>query len=125
MLTPIIVSSATPRLAPEDTPKVYGLAKGLRNSVCMIRPATDNDAPAKIAVIAFGKRIACRMFCSIGFNSPNGHNHMLPLHTSRQKSSAISATNATNMYVFRLIFPNRAQNYTKKMTYANAYATFR
>ena len=56
--TPIIVSNATPRDAPDETPNVYGPANGLRKRVCMIRPAIESDAPARIAVIAFGRRIA-------------------------------------------------------------------
>ena len=51
-----IVTRATPRLAPEDTPKIYGPASGLRKSVCIIRPATESAAPARIAVSILGKR---------------------------------------------------------------------
>ena len=51
-----IMTNATPKLAPELTPKIYGSANGLRNSVCIIKPATDSEAPANTAVTAFGKR---------------------------------------------------------------------
>jgi len=51
-----IVIKATPKLAPELTPRIYGSASGFRKSVCINNPATDNEAPAIIAVIAFGKR---------------------------------------------------------------------
>lgn len=108
-----IVSSATPRLAPELTPSVYGPAKGLRKSVCMIRPETDNAAPAKMAVKAFGKRMACRILCSIGDKSPHGHNQRLPLHISKQQKSTKTALSTINMNAFRFIFSKNAAKLQK------------
>lgn len=49
-----IVTNATPKLAPELTPKVYAPANGLRNMVCIINPEIDNAVPERIATIAFG-----------------------------------------------------------------------
>ena len=47
---------ATPKLAPLLTPKTNGSAQGLRNTVCIIRPAAANDAPANVAVAVRGNR---------------------------------------------------------------------
>lgn len=47
---PLIISRATPRLAPEETPKTEGPAKGLWNTVCKSKPATEREAPATTAV---------------------------------------------------------------------------
>lgn len=51
-----IISNATPKLAPELIPKTKGPAKGLRKRVCISKPLTDNPAPTKMAVMAFGTR---------------------------------------------------------------------
>ncbi len=51
-----IVINATPKLAPELTPRIYGSASGLRKSVCISKPATDSEAPATTAVMALGSR---------------------------------------------------------------------
>ena len=50
------MTSATPRLAPESTPRIEGPASGLLNTVCSISPDTANAAPAKSAVKACGNR---------------------------------------------------------------------
>ena len=46
------VTSATPKPAPELTPKMEVPAKGLRNTVCNINPHTANALPDNIAVSA-------------------------------------------------------------------------
>lgn len=45
---------ATPKPAPELTPKIYGSAKGFRKLVCISKPLTDKAIPTKIAVKALG-----------------------------------------------------------------------
>ena len=98
-----IVRKATPRLAPDETPKVYGPARGLRKRVCMISPETDSAAPARTAVIAFGIRMACRILRSMTLSVSNGDSHMLPLHISRQKKSARSTPSPINIPAFLFI----------------------
>lgn len=50
------ITNATPKLAPELNPSTYGPASGLRKSVCISKPLTDNPMPTSIAVIALGNR---------------------------------------------------------------------
>jgi hypothetical protein len=50
------VTIATPNEAPELIPRIDGSASGLRNNVCMERPATANAAPTVVAAIAEGNR---------------------------------------------------------------------
>jgi hypothetical protein len=125
-----IVRNATPRLAPEETPNVYGPASGLRKSVCMIKPETDKAPPARIAVTAFGRRMACNIFCSMGLRSPHGHNQILPLHISKQNRTANSPANAINMPVFRfsiaiqpVLHSNSARKVTTKIAYTQKKIT--
>ena len=49
-------ASATPRLAPELMPRMKGSASGLRNIVCICKPATESAAPASAAVSALVSR---------------------------------------------------------------------
>ncbi len=51
-----IIRKATPKLAPELIPSIYGSAKGFLNSVCINKPAIANEDPANIAVSALGSR---------------------------------------------------------------------
>ena len=51
-----VSSTATPRLAPAETPSEKGSARGLRNRVCSCRPAAASAAPAQAAVTARGSR---------------------------------------------------------------------
>jgi hypothetical protein len=53
-------TKATIRLAPELNPNTSGPAKGFLKRVCINKPLTDKEAPARIHVIAFGKR-NCQM----------------------------------------------------------------
>ena len=48
------MTKATPKLAPELSPKTYGPANGFRNKVCISKPLTDNPIPTRIAVMALG-----------------------------------------------------------------------
>jgi len=48
------IRSATPKLAPEETPNTKGPANGFLNNVCINKPQTDKPEPTKTAVIAFG-----------------------------------------------------------------------
>ena len=50
------IIKATPKLAPELSPKTSGPAKGFRNKVCISKPLADKPMPAKMAINAFGKR---------------------------------------------------------------------
>jgi hypothetical protein len=54
---PVNVTMATNRVAPEETPKTYGSAMGLRKKICSSSPLTANAAPPKTAASARGKRI--------------------------------------------------------------------
>mgnify|MGYP007112382982 CR=1 FL=1 len=49
-------TTATPRLAPAERPKTSGPARGFRKRVCISRPATASDAPAKMPTTAVGSR---------------------------------------------------------------------
>lgn len=51
-----MVSIATNRLDPEETPKTDGPASGFLKSVCIKRPETESAEPAKIAVSVLGIR---------------------------------------------------------------------
>ncbi len=48
------ITIATPKLAPELIPRIYGPASGFLKIVCICTPEIDKPAPTKIAVIAFG-----------------------------------------------------------------------
>ena len=54
---------ATPKPAPDETPRMDGPAKGLLKVVCNNRPEMDSAAPARAAVIIMGMR-DCRMIMS-------------------------------------------------------------
>ena len=86
-MLPHIVTNATPRLAPEDTPNIYGPASGLRKRVCIMSPATDREAPAKTAVIILGRRKCMRICSWMGERLSDdqvkiwlGDSHTEPLH---------------------------------------------
>lgn len=64
------IKSATPRLAPELTPKTYGPANGLRNRVCICKPLTESAAPARIATTAFIRRMSMMILRVMGSHSP-------------------------------------------------------
>lgn len=59
------INKATPKLAPEETPKTKGPASGFLNNVCINKPATDSPEPTKIAVIAFGNLKFKTMVCQL------------------------------------------------------------
>ncbi len=63
-------NNATPRLAPELTPSTYGPANGLRKSVCICNPLTDNAPPARIATIALVRRMPNRICIVCSGQSP-------------------------------------------------------
>ncbi len=48
------ITIATPKLAPELSPKTYGPANGFRNNVCINNPLIESPIPTNIATIAFG-----------------------------------------------------------------------
>ena len=50
------ITTATPRLAPVETPRIDGPASGLLNVVCINSPDTASAAPASTAVTAIGTR---------------------------------------------------------------------
>ncbi len=49
-------ANATPKLAPELIPRIKGSASGLRNMVCICKPATESAAPVSTAVSALVSR---------------------------------------------------------------------
>ena len=65
----IIVTTAAPTDAPVEIPKLEGPANGLPSVVCNINPATDSDAPAKIAVRHCGMRMSKRILAMTGLAS--------------------------------------------------------
>ena len=50
------MTSATPRPAPLEIPKIEGSANGLRKAVCNISPLTARAPPHSVAVTACGSR---------------------------------------------------------------------
>ncbi len=48
------MTNATPKLAPELSPKTKGPANGFLNKVCISNPEMPRPEPTKMAVIAFG-----------------------------------------------------------------------
>jgi hypothetical protein len=48
------ITKATPRLAPELSPRTYGPAMGFLKSVCICNPLIDRAIPTKSEVMAFG-----------------------------------------------------------------------
>ena len=53
---PNIIALAAPKEAPEETPKIYGSAKGFFTMACITVPQTANPAPIQTASIILGKR---------------------------------------------------------------------
>ena len=53
---PATPTRATPREAPELTPKTNGPAKGFLKTLCITSPETARPAPPNVAAIANGKR---------------------------------------------------------------------
>ena len=64
------INRATPRLAPELTPSTYGPASGLRNRVCICSPLTASAAPARIATMAFIRRMSMTILRVTGSPPP-------------------------------------------------------
>ncbi len=60
------VTAAAPSEAPELMPIICGSAIGLRNMLCICRPASERAAPASIAVTVRGRRSSMRTFLSAG-----------------------------------------------------------
>lgn len=59
VMPPVIphkVAMAAPRLDPALTPMICGSASGLRNMLCICKPARASDAPARIEVMQRGIR---------------------------------------------------------------------
>ena len=61
---------ATPRLAPVDTPRIEGSARGLLNTVCNSNPHTASAAPPKMAVMIVGIRDSMMIISIIGLDAP-------------------------------------------------------
>ena len=72
------VTMATARLAPLVIPNTDGPAKGLRNAVCSISPATDNEAPQNTATTACGKRLCRMMNDVVSLTFPTGQPKQAP-----------------------------------------------
>ncbi len=90
---------ATPRLAPELTPRTYGPAKGLRKRVCINNPLTASDIPASRATTAFMRRMSRTILAVTGSHAPpvsaaqTSRGGMLtdPTARSATKSAAVSS----------------------------------
>jgi hypothetical protein len=63
--------TATPRLAPELTPKTDGPARGFLNNVCIINPPAPRAAPASRAVTACGNLAFITIFVQARLSEPN------------------------------------------------------
>jgi len=50
----ISITKTAPVLAPEDIPRIYGLANGFLVRACISIPTKDKDAPPRIAVTILG-----------------------------------------------------------------------
>ena len=57
------ITTATPRLAPVDMPRIDGPASGLLNAVCSNSPATARAAPENAAVHIIGNRASSTITC--------------------------------------------------------------
>ena len=62
------MTSATPRLAPDEIPRTNGPAKGFLNSVCMSRPEIPKPEPTRMAVIALGNLKSEIMISQVGLS---------------------------------------------------------
>ena len=73
IVTGLSVTRATARLAPLETPKTSGAAKGLWNTVCSNKPLTASAQPANNAVMACGRRVCTTIYSHalIGDGSPS------------------------------------------------------
>ena len=60
------ITKATPKLAPASIPRILGPAKGLRNSVCNIRPHVLSDIPQSKAVSIWGTRLSRMIYDHCG-----------------------------------------------------------
>ena len=89
------MNNATPRLAPELTPKTYGPASGLRNRVCICRPLTDNAAPAKMATKAFMRRMSIMILAVTASHSPPVSVAHISLKGILTEPTAMSAANSS------------------------------
>ena len=58
---PASMTTATPRDAPVEMPRIDGPASGLSKQVCSSRPAIERAAPATAAVIIIGNRVSIMM----------------------------------------------------------------
>lgn len=53
---PSTITKTAPTLAPEETPRMYGSASGLRTVTCISAPASASPAPASAARSVLGRR---------------------------------------------------------------------
>ena len=104
-IAPANMNIATPRLAPELTPNTYGPANGLRNSVCIINPATDIAAPVMSAVNALGKRklYIMLLYTSLSLNNSLRGIFTLPYATSAMNNAAVTNISSMNFRFFIII----------------------
>jgi hypothetical protein len=64
------INIATPKLAPELIPNIYGPASGFLNSVCICKPLTDSAAPHNSATTALISLIFITIFAVVSGQSP-------------------------------------------------------
>ena len=98
--------------APAEIPMTPASASGLRITACSNAPATDNAAPAKIAIIIRGKRkslmTAKSAFCSPNNARINSPSPMLTLPVVAEKKIATNSkivTTAKLMILFVILIP--------------------
>ena len=97
------VKSATPRLAPEFTPKTYGPARGLRKSVCICKPLAESAIPANSATSTLGKRIRSTIITKLSSSAvPHNTDHtslilkgVVPMSRSPMANATAPTTKAT------------------------------
>lgn len=77
-----MVAKATNKLEPLLTPNTYGPAKGLRNRLCINNPHKAKPDPARIDVIAFGKRMSIKIVSNMASDRSNENKLILPKHKS-------------------------------------------
>ena len=65
LTTPSSAATVAPSVAPEEIPRMYGSARGLRTMACMTQPDTDSAMPIPTAMITLGSRTNHTISCSL------------------------------------------------------------
>ena len=104
-LSPTMIAITAPTAAPADTPTVAGSASGLRNTPCIITPATARLEPTSIASTTRGSR-TCQntLWATASSASPFGP---VPMMRSRSGKAIRNAPNASERSVVASNSANR------------------